>query len=77
MAVVEFVRSSIVVPGLAHDEDVVATAERIGIHGNGAEVDIGVVAGGLAGRGAIEVPFWEIVDGIGLLAQSLIDGKNC
>lgn len=35
-------------PGLAHDEDVVAKAEGIGVEGDGAEVDIRVVAGGLA-----------------------------
>jgi hypothetical protein len=34
--------------GLAHDEDVVAQTERIGVEGNGAEVDIGVVTGRLA-----------------------------
>lgn len=49
-------------PALAHDEDVIAKAEGIGEHGDGAEEDIGVVAWGLAGRGAVEVPFREVLD---------------
>lgn len=45
---VEGVGGSIGHPGLAHDEDVVAESPGIGVVGDGAEVDIGVVAGGLA-----------------------------
>lgn len=48
MTVVEFVGASIVIPRLAHDEDVVATTERIGVDGNGAKVDIRVVTRSLA-----------------------------
>lgn len=49
VAVVEFVGGSIVVPGLAHDENVVAATEGVREDGNRAEVDIGVVARGLTG----------------------------
>ena len=48
VTVVELVRAAIVIPRLAHDKDVVATAERVGEYGNGAKVDIGIVAGSLA-----------------------------
>jgi hypothetical protein len=48
MAEVELVGSAVGHPGLAHDEDVVAEPPGIGVVGDGAEVDIGVVAGGLA-----------------------------
>lgn len=47
-------------PRLAQDEDVVALTEGIGIHGDGAEIDVRVVAGGLAGRGAIKVPLGQL-----------------
>jgi len=36
-------------PGLAHDENVVTETERVRVHGDWSEVDIGVVARGLAG----------------------------
>lgn len=49
MTVVELVGSSIRIPGLGHDEDVVATSKRIGVDSDGANVDIGVVAWSLAG----------------------------
>ena len=48
VAEVELVGSAVGHPGLAHDEDVVAEPPGIGVVGDGAEVDIGVVAGGLA-----------------------------
>jgi hypothetical protein len=49
MAVVEFVWCSIRIPGLAHDQDILAQADRIIVHCNGSDVDIGVFARGLAG----------------------------
>lgn len=50
MTIVEFVGTSIGVPGLGHDQDVVATSEGIGEDGAGANVDIGIVARSLTGR---------------------------
>lgn len=61
--VVELVGRPIGIPGFAEHEDVVAEAEGVGVHGHGPDVDIGVAAGGLAGGGAVEVPFGELVDG--------------
>lgn len=48
VAEVELVGGAVRHPGLAHDEDVVTEPPGIGVVGDGAEVDIGVVAGGLA-----------------------------
>lgn len=57
VTIIEFVGASIGIPSLGHDQDVVATTERIGKDGDGANVDIGIVAWGLTGRRTIEVPF--------------------
>lgn len=70
VAVVELVGGAVRVPGFAEHEDVVAAAEGVGEHGARAEVDVGVVAGGLAGGGAVKVPLWELVDGF----YDLVDG---
>ena len=59
-------------PRLGHDEDVVAQAEGVGIHGNGTEIDIGIVSGSLLGRGTVKVPFWEVIERLRLLVQGLI-----
>ena len=75
MAVVELVGGSIRIPGLTHDQDVVTQTDGIGIHGDGTDVDIGVVARGLEGGGAIEVPLWEVIDGFGSLVQGLENAK--
>ena len=48
MTVVELVWGSIGIPALGEDQDVGGTSEWIGENGNGSEVDIGVVAWGLA-----------------------------
>ena len=61
MAVIEFVGAAVMIPGLAHDEDIFATTERVRKDGNGAKVDIGVVTGSLATRRAIEIPFGELI----------------
>jgi hypothetical protein len=59
-------------PGLAHDEDVVtANAERVRVEGDGVEVHIRVVAGGLAGGGTVEVPFGELLEIGDLLSERL------
>jgi hypothetical protein len=51
MSVVELVRSSIGHPALGQNKNVVAAlgAEGIGVDSDGLQVDIGVVARGLAG----------------------------
>lgn len=50
MTVVELVGCSIRVPGLGQNKDVIATSERVGEDGAGANVDIGVVAWSLTSR---------------------------
>jgi hypothetical protein len=49
MAVVELVGASIWVPCLAHDKDVGFQPEWIRVDGDGANVDVGVIAGSLTG----------------------------
>ena len=49
MTVVVLVRASIGIPSLAEDKDIWAKTEGIGIDGDGANVDIGVVTGCLTG----------------------------
>lgn len=71
VAEVELVGAAIGVPGLAQDEDVVTLAKGVGEDGAGAEVDIGVVTGGLAGGGTVKVPFGEFVDALDGLGESL------
>jgi hypothetical protein len=56
---------------LAHDEHVVAKTEGVGVVCDRAEVDIRVVTGGLARRGTVKVPFWEVVETCDLLVESL------
>ena len=59
VSVVELVWASVMVPGLAQNEDVVATTEGIGIYGDRSYVDIGIIPWGLTGRRAVKVPFRE------------------
>ncbi|RUP44708.1 hypothetical protein BC936DRAFT_149102 [Jimgerdemannia flammicorona] len=70
-AVVSLVWGTVGVVSLAEDEDVVALAEGVGEDGDGLEEDVRVVAGGLLGRGAVEVPLGKIGGGRGLGAQGL------
>ena len=65
------IRLAIGHPGLTHDENVVAETEGVGIHCDGSEVDIGIVARSLAGRGAVEVPFGKFFDVFRGLVQGL------
>lgn len=58
-------------PGLTHDQDVVAKAEWIGIDGNRAKVDIGVVTWCLSGGRTVKVPFWELLDGCDCFLEGL------
>jgi len=71
MSVVVLVGSAIGVPALSENDDVGRATEGIGVDGAGAEVDIGVVAGGLVGRGTIEVPDGEVLGLVVLLRESL------
>jgi hypothetical protein len=64
MAVVELVRATIRVPGLAKDKNVVASAEWVREERDRADVDVRVVTRGLTGGRAVKVPFWELVDGL-------------
>jgi hypothetical protein len=60
MAEVRPVRSAIAIVGSSEDEDVVATTEGILVNGDGTKRNIGVIARGLVGGGAIEVPVGEL-----------------
>lgn len=71
VAVVVLVGASIGIPSLAEDKDVVTLAEGVGVVSHGAKVDIGVVTGGLAGGGTVEVPLGELIDTRDGLEQSL------
>lgn len=75
VAVVELVGASIGIPGLAENEDVVTLAEGVGEDGDGAKVDIGVVTGGLAGGGTVEVPLGELLNRRNGLGEGL-EGKT-
>lgn len=58
VSVVELVGGAVGHPALGEDEDVVAAlgAERIGVDSDGLQVDVAVVARGLAGGGTVKVP---------------------
>lgn len=72
VAEVELVGGSIGVPALSKDDDVGGTAEGIGVDGARAKVDIRVVAGGLLGRGTIEVPDGEVFSLVVGFLQGLV-----
>ena len=71
VAVVVLVGLSVGTVGLTHDQDVVAQPEGIWVEGNGPEVYIGVVARGLGGGRAVEVPFGQLLDLLDLLVEGL------
>lgn len=71
MTEVELVGGAIRIPGLTEDEDVLTETEGIREDGSGAEIDVGVVAGGLASGGAVEVPFGEFIGGFDRLGEGL------
>lgn len=72
---VGLVGGSVVVVSLAKDENVVTATEGIFEDGGGAEVDIGVMARGLVGRGTIEIPDAKLADVGDLLANGLSYGR--
>lgn len=71
VAVVEFVGSTVRVPALSQDEDVVAATEWIREHSDGTEVDIRILTWSLSGGRPVEVPFRKILNGFGCLFKSL------
>lgn len=62
VAVVELVWSSIWVPALGDNQDVGSTTEWVGEDSNRPEVDIRIVAWGLASRAAVKVPLWKVLN---------------
>jgi hypothetical protein len=76
VSVVRAIGGTIRVVALSKNNNVVTESERIGVNGNGSEVDIRVVAGGLLGRGAVKVPLGEVGGAGGLLIKSLTFGSD-
>lgn len=76
MTEVVLVGVAIVVDALGKDENVVAETERIGENRYGLQVDVRVVAGGLASGGTIEVPDGKIIRSVAalLLVECLFAG---
>lgn len=68
---VVLVGSAIGVPALSENDDVGRAAERIGVNGARAEVDIRVVTRSLVGGRTIEVPDGEIFRLVVLFRESL------
>ena len=60
VTIVVLVRCAIVVPALGEDENVGAETDGVGEDGNGLQVHVRVLAGSLAGGGAIKVPYREV-----------------
>ncbi len=69
VAVVVLVRGAIGAPALGEHQNVLAEASRVRVDGYWLEVDVRVVAGGLACRRAVEVPDGQI---IGLVPRLLL-----
>jgi hypothetical protein len=60
MAEVRPVGSAIAIVGSSEDEYIVTTTEGILVKGDGTKRNVGVMARGLVGGGAIEVPVGEL-----------------
>lgn len=71
VAVVELVGGTVRIPALSQNEDVVTTTERVREHGDRTEVDIGVFTWSLSGGRSVKVPFGKVLNGEGLLLESL------
>jgi hypothetical protein len=56
---------------LAKNKDVLAAAERIGVEGNGLEVDLRVLARGLSRAGAIVIPDGQLIHALHLMVKGL------
>jgi hypothetical protein len=76
VTVVELIGGAIRVPTLAQNEDVLTLPEWIGVDSDGANVDIGVVTGGLTGRRAIEIPFGKLFDRLDGFVEGLEEMGN-
>ena len=72
MAEVRPVGSAIAIVGSSENEDIVTTTEGILENGHGTKRNIGIMARGLVGGGAIEVPVREFCHIIDLLWERLI-----
>ena len=64
VAVVILIGGAIAIPALGKDENIGGSEEGVGVGRHGLQVDIRVVAGGLASGGTIEVPGREIGNGV-------------
>jgi hypothetical protein len=62
VTIIKLIWRSIRVPALAKNKNVVFSAERVGVEGNRAKINIGVLSGCLASGGTIEVPLRKIID---------------
>ena len=71
VAVVVLVGRAVRVPALGEHEDVLAEADRVRVDGDGLEVDIRVVAGGLARGRAVKVPCGQVLGLVILLGKGL------
>ena len=76
VAVVVLVGGAIGIPALGEDQDVLAETDRVGVDCYGLEVDVRVVARGLARRGAIKVPHREVLGLVVLLGEGLRGAVN-
>ena len=56
---------------LGENDDVVTTTERIGEVGGRTKEDIRVSSFGLASRGTVKVPFFQVVEGFNRFGESL------
>ena len=52
----------VVLVSLAHDHNVVAATEGVGVHLDGVKVGVGVAALCLVGRTAVIIPNWKLLD---------------
>jgi len=71
VAIVELVWCSIGIPRLTHDQDIVTQTDGVWEGCDWSDVDIGIVAGSLAGGGSVKVPLWEVFDAVWLFEESL------
>ena len=76
MTVVELVGRAVVIPALGEHENVGTQPDRVWEDGDGSEVDIRVLAGGLACRGTVKVPYREGLRSPFLRFKGLWDGMH-
>lgn len=71
VAVVVLVGGAVCVPALSEHQDVLAEPDRVRVDGYGLQVDVRVVAGGLARGRAVEVPDGQVIGLVVLLLEGL------